>query len=201
MVERDLPRCDWWLQLSSKGRSPEWPCRQKNVMKLEKTCLFKKKVALLQHLPVIFFFLLPIVIVRIQIKKRKILHGYGRAPVMKTAFPWGKRCKFLQSFPEPSTDTPFLQYSVHHRGCECRHGGQEPLATKKTLTYSAGDMGGAVSQTCGMRCRSASPERVPTARPTNSCKIRAYVSWQELKKIRQIPNMEPTVMIRTATVL
>lgn len=34
-----------------------------------------------------FFFLLPIVIVRIQIKKRKILHGYGRAPVMKTAFP------------------------------------------------------------------------------------------------------------------
>lgn len=35
----------------------------------------------------LFFFLLPIVIVFIQIKKRKILHGYGRAPVMKTAFP------------------------------------------------------------------------------------------------------------------
>lgn len=53
MVERDLPRCDWWLQLSSKERSSEWPCTQKDVMKLGKTCLFQKNVALLQHLPVI----------------------------------------------------------------------------------------------------------------------------------------------------
>lgn len=28
-----------------------------------------------------------------------------------------------------------------------------------------------------------------------------YVSWQELKKIRQMLNMEPTVMSKTATVL
>lgn len=27
--------------------------------------------------------------------------------------------------------------------------------------------------TCGMRCRRASPERVPTARPTNSCRMSA----------------------------
>lgn len=71
-------------------------------------------------------FFLSIVIVFIQIKKRKLLHGYDGVPVMKTAFPWGKKCKFLQSFPEPSTDIPFLQYSVHHRGCECRHGDLEP---------------------------------------------------------------------------
>lgn len=62
---------------------------------------------------------------------------------MKTAFPWGKSHKFLQSFPEPSTDTPFLQYSVHHCGCECRHGGLEPSASKKQLlTYSSSGMGG-----------------------------------------------------------
>lgn len=54
---------------------------------------------------------------------------------MKTAFPWGKRHKFLQSFPASSTDTPFLQYSVHHRGCERRRGDLEPLADKKTHTH------------------------------------------------------------------
>lgn len=33
MVEMDLPLCDWLLQLSSKGKSLEWPCRQKMVMR------------------------------------------------------------------------------------------------------------------------------------------------------------------------
>lgn len=72
---------------------------------------------------------------------KKILHGYGQAPVMKTAFPWGKRHKSLQSFPEPSTDNPFLRCSVHHRGCDCRHGGLEPSKKKQKKqlqTYSSG---------------------------------------------------------------
>lgn len=54
---------------------------------------------------------------------------------MKRAFPWGKRHKFLQSFPEPSTDIPFLQYSVCHPGCECHHGGLEPSANKNTIIH------------------------------------------------------------------
>lgn len=59
---------------------------------------------------------------------------------MKTAFPWGKRHKFLQSSPETSTDTPFLQCSVHHHGC--RHGGLEPSANKEQwLTDSTRGMG------------------------------------------------------------
>lgn len=57
---------------------------------------------------------------------------------MKTAFPWGKRHKFLQSFPELSTDTDFLLLGVHYCGHECLHGGLKPSKKNKTpqlLTY------------------------------------------------------------------